>query len=604
MRCRLSGPLAFDYVDEAGRRGRPGSSSQSPPAKTLLHFEDLSPSDQDQYLRLFRALRCGKTSLCKRISYEPRLSRTVPAPAPSPTEEHLEQTVQAAPVARGDIDPTHSELGYHHLHHHQDLSGDIVSWLDSSVVVTQLPGAPTEATLGGVVERRVEHYTVGLALGPVPVQTQEKLCRSWIERRLETELDANLSLEEVLRSGSLLCQLVDYLPCRPTQTFAPPLAARNKIDAFLKAVKHRGLDDEDLFDPADLIDYRNVPRVLRTIAAFARLVDPDGFSAVAAELPESRVNWTQSDEPDEVWYGDHGIQKLVNTAKTKVSKNKLEIVFTGSQGSGKSSTIETLMGRSFAPRSHPLRLVLDEEYLAEEAQVELQNARQLKKAAWPACAAEYDIPVPSDTTTRQYVKVSGVSVHVTELPSMESYAVRAHHDGELWVGNTGEVDKVCRELRHDEIDLVVVVERLDENGSDKLLDSLRKIRKLFGNPVWRRTLLVLTHGYCLPPDGLTYEQFTTSRRAEVDLCVRRVSGVHYVPLPVVVAENSRSCPRESSSGLRVLPDGNLFHGQLVDALEQILLGLPDEEPLLSVKFRRRWSKYFVVCVGLALLSRM
>lgn len=74
------------------------------------------------------------------------------------------------------------------------------------------------------------------------------------------------------------------------------------------------------------------------------------------------------------------------------------------------------------------------------------------------------------------------------------------------------------------IDVLLYVDRLDAYRVDNLDKQIVKaITDSFGKEVWRRGIVVLTHAQLSPPDGLTYDEFT-SRRSEGLLRIVRMGA--------------------------------------------------------------------------------
>lgn len=135
--------------------------------------------------------------------------------------------------------------------------------------------------------------------------------------------------------------------------------------------------------------------------------------------------------------------------------------------------------------------------------------------------------------------------------------------------NYGALAKIAEDIRGQPIDVVLYVDRLDLYRVDPLDKAIMSaISQTFGRGIWRRTVLVLTHGN-LPqtPPGTDYDSFADGR-------IRRLRGgvrtlLFRPSLPAVLAENSDTCPVASDgSGHRVLPDGSewllALMGEIVD----------------------------------------
>lgn len=74
------------------------------------------------------------------------------------------------------------------------------------------------------------------------------------------------------------------------------------------------------------------------------------------------------------------------------------------------------------------------------------------------------------------------------------------------------------------IDVLLYVDRLDTYRVDNLDRQIVKaITDSFGKEIWSRALVVLTHAQVSPPDGLSYDEFT-SRRSEALLKIVRLGA--------------------------------------------------------------------------------
>jgi hypothetical protein len=468
--------------------------------------------------------------------------------------------------------------------------------------------SPDVASLGGslrrVIPQNCTRYSV--LLGPVPVPVQEDLCRFWIERRTGVELDAGRPLADALVSGFLLCKLLDVeAATRPPRTTLPWKIAEKNLAQFIRVARQRRIGDDLLFEPEDLLYRRNVPRVLRTVAAIARLTDPEGFGSVAADLPGSRLQWTQADEPDEFWVGDTIVQRLVKTHQRLSWRAKLCLLVAGSQGSGKSATVDMLMGRTFMPASHAFGLMANDLDYNEVEQKILQQTRRAAHRHWPHLRFERGVAMFSDLVCKLYVKLSGVSMQVIELPAIEKHIESSAPNGLVQHTCSGEYKDVKEAVQGDEVDLVLFVERLDEFASDRFTRAYRNLHRLYGTKVWRRTVAVLTHGHCLPPDGLgSYDEYVARQTYELQRCVQRVSGDPAAAVPVVVVENSEECPVSEETGRPVLPNGVDFRARLLVALELVLARHQEVARLRPAGVKRWWEEYLIVAIGLWLVTRI
>lgn len=461
-----------------------------------------------------------------------------------------------------------------------------------------------DISLGDSISRTLNEHRYARLLGPVPVPAQEELCRSWIERRLGRELEGD-SLANAAITGNVLKALMGS---QVSETYADPTAAwysaKVNVLRFLRIARLKRFKRDDLFDPSDLLFCRNIPRVLRTVGALARKIDPEGFSAVAAELPGVRQHWTQADELNEVWQGDWFIKEIVQTYKSISWRGSFGIVVAGSQGAGKSATVDLIMGRPFMPASHAMSIMLDDNDFDEDEQKIIQEYRNFRAKTWPRQFVERGTPLPADEVCKMYVKVSGVSIQVIELPSMEELFVGFDTYGRAFSRNTGSLSDVLLEIRSDKSDIVLLVEQLNEFPPKRFERSCRKLQRIYGNKVWERTIVILTHGHSLPPDSTTYDEIVECRRNTVLNAVREVSGNPHVLLPIVVVENSTNCPCHPISGQPVLPNGEEFKMSLLSSLQATISKLQGADPMKPSGLKRWWEDYAIMGVVFLLLSRI
>ena len=103
--------------------------------------------------------------------------------------------------------------------------------------------------------------------------TDEEQCKEWIEDVLDTPLEDDEGLGEVLRSGVLLCELVNRLApgsVGKISQSAMPFPQRENIQAFIGAVRELGIPDRENFDTGDLFEQSNMKQVLITMRSLGR----------------------------------------------------------------------------------------------------------------------------------------------------------------------------------------------------------------------------------------------------------------------------------------------------------------------------------------------
>ncbi|VFQ99556.1 unnamed protein product [Cuscuta campestris] len=118
--------------------------------------------------------------------------------------------------------------------------------------------------------------------------------------------------------------------------------------------------------------------------------------------------------------------------------------------------------------------------------------------------------------------------------------------------NDQALDLIKRFLLNKTIDVLLYVDRLDVYRVDNLDSQIVKaITNAFGKQIWRRGIVVLTHAQMSPPDGLSYEEYSSKRSAAVVKVVRqgaqmKKSEFKRTPIPHVLVENSGRCNKNES----------------------------------------------------------
>jgi hypothetical protein len=79
------------------------------------------------------------------------------------------------------------------------------------------------------------------------------------------------------------------------------------------------------------------------------------------------------------------------------------------------------------------------------------------------------------------------------------------------------------------------VDRLDGYRVDDLdLQVTKAISKSFGQQIWRRGIVVLTHAQLSPPDELRYADFVDRRSAILQAVVRKAAGFKKSETQVII----------------------------------------------------------------------
>lgn len=142
--------------------------------------------------------------------------------------------------------------------------------------------------------------------------------------------------------------------------------------------------------------------------------------------------------------------------------------------------------------------------------------------------------------------------------------------------NDQALEIIKRFLLNRTIDVLLYVDRLDTYRVDNLdRQIISAITDSFGQGIWNRAAIVLTHAQLSPPDGLSYEEFF-AKRSEALLKVFHLGGPlmwrdpHTSPMPVVLVENSGRCNKNESDE-KVLPNGVAWIPNLVQTIVDIAL---------------------------------
>ncbi|XP_016485793.1 translocase of chloroplast 34 [Nicotiana tabacum] len=141
--------------------------------------------------------------------------------------------------------------------------------------------------------------------------------------------------------------------------------------------------------------------------------------------------------------------------------------------------------------------------------------------------------------------------------------------------NDQVLDLIKRFLLNKTIDVLLYVDRLDTYRVDNLDRQIVKaITDSFGKEIWRRALVVLTHAQVSPPDGLSYDEFT-SRRSEALLKIVRLGArirkqeIKASSVPVVLVENSGRCNKNEIDE-KILPNGTAWIPNLVQTMIDVV----------------------------------
>lgn len=276
------------------------------------------------------------------------------------------------------------------------------------------------------------------------------------------------------------------------------------------------------------------------------------------------------------------------------------VVVVGSQGSGKSATIGTIINRPAIPASHALTYITPEEYMTPKEKNQVEKLRHLAHINWPDLPLERNLCKGSDNVERCYVKRDGKVLSFIELPSLDAFSAGTDEMGGKVSIQHGSFESVVKDLQGERPCLLLLVERLDDINEKGFKKQLRLVQRLFGRSVFTRMLVVLTHGESLPGEK-SYEVWAYGQVSRVERILRRFTR-DLSPVPVVVMENSYNC--RVVSGRRVLPDGTDFVQKFSEEVTKIAEKVQEGTELQPLPTQRWWEKYVLVLLFSLVISRI
>nr|XP_043612166.1 translocase of chloroplast 34, chloroplastic [Erigeron canadensis] len=233
-----------------------------------------------------------------------------------------------------------------------------------------------------------------------------------------------------------------------------------------------------------------------------------------------------------------GIQKFPPATQDKLLEllgklkekkmNRLTILVLGKGGVGKSSTVNSIIGERVVTVS----------------------------------AFQSEVPRPTMVSRER----SGFTLNIIDTPGIV----------EGGFVNDQALDVIKRFLLNKTIDVLLYVDRLDSYRVD-MLDSqvVKAISDSFGQEIWRRAIVVLTHAQLSPPDYLTYDEFL-AKRFEAVLKVVNVGArfkkqdLQNFSIPVGLVENSGRCNKNENDE-KTLPNGTAWIPSIVETITKIAL---------------------------------
>ncbi|XP_032454323.1 muscle-specific protein 20 isoform X14 [Nasonia vitripennis] len=102
---------------------------------------------------------------------------------------------------------------------------------------------------------------------------QEREAQEWIESIIGNKFPAGLPIEDVLKDGVVLCELMNKIKpgsINKVNTSGGEFKMMENINKFQKALKEYGVSDVDVFQTVDLWEKKNIAQVVTTLFALGR----------------------------------------------------------------------------------------------------------------------------------------------------------------------------------------------------------------------------------------------------------------------------------------------------------------------------------------------
>ncbi|TYG44733.1 hypothetical protein ES288_D11G118800v1 [Gossypium darwinii] len=164
-----------------------------------------------------------------------------------------------------------------------------------------------------------------------------------------------------------------------------------------------------------------------------------------------------------------------------------------------------------------------------------------------------------------------IGEQVVRVTAFQSEGLRPVMASRSWAGFTLNVIDTpglveAGYVNHQALQLIKGVDDLDKQ-------IIRAITNSFGKEIWRKSLLVLTHAQLCPPDGLSYDVFSSKRSEGVLKAIRigariRKKDFDDSVIPVVLVENSGRCNKNDSDE-KILPNDDAWIPNLVKAITSV-----------------------------------
>jgi len=115
----------------------------------------------------------------------------------------------------------------------------------------------------------------------------------------ETGVVGQEQFQEVLKDGSVLCELINALrpgSVKKINTMKMPFKQRENIELYLKGAADYGLKEQDLFQVNDLYESKNLYMVVDNLCSLGGCAQKLGFDGPALGAKQATANKRQFDE--------------------------------------------------------------------------------------------------------------------------------------------------------------------------------------------------------------------------------------------------------------------------------------------------------------------
>ncbi|PXF46221.1 hypothetical protein BWQ96_04006 [Gracilariopsis chorda] len=418
-------------------------------------------------------------------------------------------------------------------------------------------------------------------LGPVPKPNILSAVHTWLSHR-------NLSLED-LQTGIGLCRILELED-------NPPEGFRAGYNLFREGAVFMNISPENVPSLLDIRLQRNWPKLLCCVAHVASHKDQEEWDACLEAAGATHPSNWRDVMRNERWQGDEIARQIATLAGSHCT-----FIVAGTQGSGKSATLQTLLSRTLLPPSNPFTFHDPHERMSESEQLEADKRRHLAAVNWPNFPISDNMPFGSMKTDFAHVKVDDAVLSFVELPEMGVAFDEVNNNEDVVYLEHGTFEEVMQDVQGENAHVVLLVERLDEFCETSFRSHVRKVRRLFGNEMFYRMIVILTHAHSHPTGELSYEIWVFDQIRRVRESLRKV-WKRGPKVPVVLFENSERCPL--INGRRRLRDGTDFVDQFLSCLEQALKEGEEDFQLVPTPSKKWWEQYVVIGIAALLLSRL